>query len=289
MRWLPIGGLITVSLVPLIIAGSAMQRELRADFRPTRSIPVRPALLEHDHFEDVSFETGGNTLRGWFSPCANGAAVLLLHGTDADRTQLAPVAHLLADRGYGVLLFDWPGHGASDGKVTWGADERAALTAALDFASRASRVEGARMGVFGFSMGSMVAVQVAARDPRVAALALEGAFADFDEELRHEFRRWGFLSQWPAYWAAHWFGANSGAPRPIDVIADVAPRPVLVIAGTADIIVPPGQSRALFDAAHEPKSWWLVSGATHGHYAAAGGPAYETKLITFFDDALLHK
>jgi fermentation-respiration switch protein FrsA (DUF1100 family) len=77
--------------------------------------------------------------------------------------------------------------------------------------------------------------------------------------------------------------------RPRDVIADIAPRPVFVIAGTADEIVPPDQSRALFDAAREPKSWCLISGATHRHYADAMGPQYEEKLVSFYDESLLHK
>jgi pimeloyl-ACP methyl ester carboxylesterase len=288
MRWFSVGGLITVSALPIMVAVSAVRTELRADFRPTRSIPVRPALLEHDHIEDVSFDAHGDTIRGWFIPSTNRAAVLLLHGTDADRTQLAPEAHGLAQHGYGVLLFDWPGHGASTGSVTWGAQERAALSAALDFAASARGIDPARIGVFAFSMGTMIAVQVAARDPRVAALVLEGAFADPDEELRYEFRHWGIFSQWPALWTAHWSGMKSDQ-RPKDVIAQIAPRPVLVVAGTADESVPPDQARALFDAAREPKTWWLVSGATHRHYADVGGPAYETKLTQFYDDALLHE
>jgi fermentation-respiration switch protein FrsA (DUF1100 family) len=73
------------------------------------------------------------------------------------------------------------------------------------------------------------------------------------------------------------------------VIGKIAPRPVLVIAGTADDIVPPAQSRELFDAAREPKSWWMVNGATHGHYADAVGPSYEERLVSFFDEALAPK
>jgi pimeloyl-ACP methyl ester carboxylesterase len=289
MRWLRIGGLITVSVVPLMIAASAARHEFRADFRPNRSVPARPAILAHEKLEAVEFEARGNTLRGWFIPSSNGAAVLLLHGADADRTQLASEAHLLAQHGFGVLLFDWPGHGESSGAVTWDADERAALSAAVDFASRAPGIDAQRIGVFAFSMGTMIAIQVAARDPRVAALVVEGAFADADDDLRHEYRHWGVLSQWPALWTAHWLGMKSDKLRPVDMIAEIAPRPVLVIAGTADEVVPPAQSRALFDAAREPKSWWLVSGATHRHYADAVGPAYEEKLVGFYGDALVRK
>ena len=249
MRLLRIGVLSTVSVLPLMVAVSAAHQELRADFRPTRSVPVRPAVLEDERLEEVSFDARGAALRGWFIPSSNGAAVLLVHGTDADRTQLAPQADLLARHGYGVLLFDWPGHGASGGTVTWDANERAALGAALDFASRAPGIDPDRIGVFAFSMGCTIAIQVAARDQRIAALVVEGAVADAGDALRHQFRHWGFLSQWPALWTARWLGLKFDELKPKDVMTDIAPRPVFVIAGGADEMVPPDQSRALFEAA----------------------------------------
>jgi pimeloyl-ACP methyl ester carboxylesterase len=287
MRWLGIGALITALGLPFAIAISAAHREFRADFRPGRAVPLRPPVLAREQLQDVEFEARGNAIRGWFIPSLNGAAVLLLHGTDSNRTQLAHEAHLLARHGYGVLLFDWPGHGESSGAVTWDEGERAALGAALDFTSRAPGVEAQRMGVFAFSRGTMVALQVAARDPRIAALIVEGAFADVDDALRHEFRHWGFLSQWPALWTARWLGMKPDAMRPVDVIGDIAPRPVFVIAGSADETVPPHQSRELFDAAREPKSWWLISGATHHRYSDVVGAAYEEKIVGFYDDKLL--
>ena len=238
---------------------------------------------------DVSFGARDMTLRGWFIPALNGAAVIFLHGTDADRTQLSREAHLLAKHGYGALLFDWPGHGQSDGGVTWDANERAALGAALDFVSAAPDIDSSRIGLFAFSRGTMMAIQVAAADPRVAAVAVEGAFADVSDALRHDFRHWGLLSQWPALWTAQWLGMKSDKLRPVDVIGDIAPRAVFVITGTADDIVPPRQSRELFDAAREPKSWWLINGATHLHYADAAGSDYEDKIVGFFDDKLLQQ
>jgi uncharacterized protein len=288
MRWLRIGRLVAVFL-PLTIAATAARKEFQSDFAPTRSVPVRTEALAAAHFEAVSFETQGITLRGWFVPSSNGAAVLLVHGTDADRTQLAREAGLLARHGYGALLFDWPGHGESDGAVTWDENERTALSAALDYVSRAPGIDPERIGLLAFSMGGMIAIQVAARDHRVAALVVEGAFADAADQIRHQFRHWSILSQWPALWTARFRGLKPDEQRPQDVIADIAPRPVFVIAGTADEIVLPAQTRALFDAAHEPKYWWLISGATHGRYADAAGPAYDDKIIGFYDDALVHK
>src|SRR6478736_3314418 len=105
MRWFRIGGLVAVFALPLMIAASAVRYELLADFRPTRTVPARPPILASEVLEDVVFEARGNKIRGWYIPSANGAAVVLVHGTDADRTQLANEAHLLASHGYGALLF----------------------------------------------------------------------------------------------------------------------------------------------------------------------------------------
>ena len=58
--------------------------------------------------EDVAFETAdGLTLQGWYIPSHNGAAVISFPG----RAGTQGPARLLADHGYGVLLFDRRGEG----------------------------------------------------------------------------------------------------------------------------------------------------------------------------------
>lgn len=162
----------------------------------------------------------------------------------------------------------------------------AALRAALDTASSEPGIDPSRLGVLGFSMGSLIAVQVAATDQRVRALALTGAFADAEEQVRYEFHTWGPISQWPAVMAARYGGMNLDRLRPIDIIASVEPRPVLLVAGSADTIVPPTMSIALFNAAREPKELYLVQGGSHGRYHETEGPAYEQRVVAFFDAAL---
>ena len=48
-----------------------------------------------------------------------GATAIHLHSSDDDRRQLLPEAQLLSSHGFGVFMFDWPGHGESGGRVTW--------------------------------------------------------------------------------------------------------------------------------------------------------------------------
>ncbi len=85
-------------------------------------LPARRAVHDADlgaRKRPVTLRTAdGLRLRGWYVPSRNGAAVALLHGTGGNRTGVAAHARLLARRGYGVLLFDLRGHGASDGRST---------------------------------------------------------------------------------------------------------------------------------------------------------------------------
>jgi fermentation-respiration switch protein FrsA (DUF1100 family) len=50
---------------------------------------------------------------------------------------------------------------------------------------------------------------------------------------------------------------------PLGVVDQIAPRPLLLIHGTADRRISEEQIRAMFAAASPPKSLWLVQGATH--------------------------
>ena len=86
-------------------------------------------------YEDVTFSTAdGVELSGWYVPSRNGAAVVLLHGAGSTRSAVLAHAVVLADDGFGVLLYDARGHGRSQGRAMdfgWYGDLDVA--AAVDF------------------------------------------------------------------------------------------------------------------------------------------------------------
>ena len=275
-----------------LAAGAAVAvrawRKARAEFQPARHAVPRPkqsAGLEG--LVDVSFASqDGAVLRGWYCPSRNRAAVVLVHGSEADRRQMLPDALLLARHGYGVLLFDSPGAGESSGKVTLGRSESAALQASIDWLREQPDVDPARIGVDGLSMGATAAAIEAARDPRVRALVLEGIVGDVGEQTRSEFARWGPLSQWPAILAKRSAGWDPAAPSALDSIASFAGRPVLFIVGTDDPVVLPMHTLKAFARARPPKDLWVVAGAHHGDYGAVEPAEHERRLAAFFDGAL---
>lgn len=229
----------------------------------------------------------GLMLRGWYIPSRNGAAVVLGHGHGAQRAQLAFEARALARRGYGVLLFDWRGHGESDGDgTTWGVAEQMDLEAAIDYLSQRPDVDPHRIGGLGFSMGAMTLAEVAAHDPRMRAVVLEGGFTSLEGMIEHDERRFGWWSERAAVASLRRAGIAIDRVRPIDVICDISPRPVLIIDGAEDDDSPVADERRLFAAACEPRTLIVIPHAGHASYAS-GGVALATSLTGFFDRGLL--
>jgi uncharacterized protein len=253
-----------------------------------------PPLLKHPeqtgipNLGEVSFRLGdGVRVVGWYVPSRNRASVVVTHGTGSDRSSMVAEIRILSAAGFGVLAFDWPGDGASGGEANWGAEDRQALTAAIDWLSARPDVDTARVGGLGFSMGGYVMAQVAAKDTRLRAVMLVAAPTDYADLTHWQHRRWGPLSEWPAKLALHHSGMPTGDLRPIDVVGEIAPRPLAVVRGGADDIVPEYMTRALYAAAGEPKSLWVIPQAKHGGYAQVAPREYPSRLVQFFSENLM--
>ncbi len=271
-------------VVSIAIAANTARIELQSH-GPSHHPVERPAEARWlDGAKDVGLHTPkGVAVRGWQLPSTNGAAVLLVDGSDSDRTQLLPEARALATAGYGVLMFDRPGNGESGGEKLR-EDEYDFLRVALD---ALAGDPGARsLGALAFSSGAAFLTETASGDPRLRAVALEGCYADFPEFVLHYGGR-GLLRGWSALLALEWDGYP--LPHPLAAVRALAPRPLLFLAGDADPVVPWHSSEALYAAASEPKEIWIVPGAGHGHYEDAGGDAYARRLVAFFDRTLLER
>ncbi len=100
-------------------------------------------------------------------------AVIFVHGAGLDRTVWALQTRYFAHHGYGVLAADLPGHGKSEGPPLTSIPAMGDWLAALIDAAGLKEA-----ALVGHSMGSLVALECAARHPdRVRALALVGAAA----------------------------------------------------------------------------------------------------------------
>src|SRR4051795_8355708 len=99
---------------------------------------------------------------------ASQPTVVLLHGAGFDHTAWALHSRWFAHHGYSVLAPDLPGHGRSSGAPLATIAEMADWTAALLDAAGATEAR-----LVGHSMGSLIALETAARHPtKVSALYL---------------------------------------------------------------------------------------------------------------------
>jgi len=229
---------------------------------------------------------GEPRLAAWYVPSRNTAAVVLVHGTGADRSSLLAETRLLAAGGFGVLPIDLPGQGQSEGRSYWGVPERRAIIAAVEWLRDRPEVDGSRIGGFGLSMGAYVLTQAAVLCADLRALTLAACPTDVVEQNWLSSSRWGLLSQLPTYWALR----ASGMPldmMPKDVIGKIAPRAVFIIGGEADRAVRPAMTTQLHAAAGSPKELWIVPHAHHGDYAQVVPEEYAFRLLDFYRRRLL--
>lgn len=77
--------------------------------------------------------------------------------------------------------------------------------------------------------------------------------------------------------------------RPVDEIAKINPRPVYIIQGTGDKVVPPNTAEKLFAAAGEPKYLWTEENVVHLGMYLNNPRKYQRRVVDFFDENLLGK
>ncbi|HLA43691.1 MAG TPA: alpha/beta fold hydrolase, partial [Aggregatilineales bacterium] len=130
-------------------------------------------------YEDVSFVSEDNlTLRGWYIPSQNSAAIILLHGYGGNRRAMKFMAQALAGTGYGVLMYDMRGHGESDGNSrSFGWKDVPDVLAAVDFLQKQPDVE--KIGILGHSVGAQVTVRAAAQTDEIEAVIMDGVSSAF--------------------------------------------------------------------------------------------------------------
>ena len=165
--------------------------------------------------------------------------------------------------GLNVLAVDYRGYGESDSRPPDEAGLHADARACYDWLRRAREVPADRIVLYGHSLGSGPATELATRVP-AAALVLEGAFTTVTE-------RGAELYWWlPVRWLATQRFAN------VEKIGRVT-IPKLLMHAIDDEVIPYAHGRRLFAAAHSPKQWADLSG---GHNDARGA-AWQAALGSF--------
>jgi fermentation-respiration switch protein FrsA (DUF1100 family) len=172
--------------------------------------------------------------------------VLFLHGNGASiqTPDVQDKLRTLRELGYGVYAIDYRGFGASGGTPSEAGLYEDGMTAYRHLTG-ARGVAASRLLIFGHSLGSGVAVELATR-VQAAGLVLDGAFTSIPDAGQ---------ARYP------WMPVRLLARNRFESIAkiDRVHMPVLCIHSVGDTFVPYEEGRALFEKAHEPKHWLEVS------------------------------
>lgn len=242
--------------------------------------------------KEVSFSTSdGVSLAGWWLDNPDSRSVVICcHGHRGNKADLLGIGPGLWREGHNVLLFDFRGSGDSgDGRQSLAHYEQADLAAALDWVARSH--PGARITVMAFSMGASTAILTAAQDPRIEALVLDSPFATMSGMIAANYRRYrlpGRLLLPVADLVNRIFcGYAFEQVRPIDAMRSLSPRPVLLLHGTEDRIIPYEHAQQLADAAG-PGEVELITfeGADHCGGYFVDRPGYIARVARFLETVL---
>jgi alpha-beta hydrolase superfamily lysophospholipase len=293
------------SLLPLVASGmlGALGGAVGAAWYVSTRVSPQPRRTIYDSytftpweldvpFEAVSFRSAdGLRLSGWWMPREHARGVIVgSHGHAGQKDELLGIGSRSWRAGYSVLLFDFRGRGESDPwPQTLISREVEDLQAAVAFAR--SRAPGAPVGLIGFSMGAAVSLLAAAADPQIAAVVADSSFTSGRDVVAHGVRSVLRMAPDILLLAAdevlqRRHGYRFSSARPIDAVARIAPRPLLLIHGSADTVVPVEHAHRLYDAAGEPHELWVAEGAEHCGAYFADRQAYCRRVVGFFDQYL---
>jgi uncharacterized protein len=245
------------------------------------------------HPEHIQVRSADNIqLDGLFFSGARPSLVILASGYGDTQVQMFSIAEFLHGAGFSVLTYNSRARATSGGKyVTLGVLEQQDVISLVNYAIGRRDVDASRIGILGISMGGASAILAAAKDKRIRAVVDDSGFSDAPGVIAASFEHFIHLPAFP--FAPITVGiadlrANIDVSRvrPMDVIGEISPRPLLIIHEAGDSVVPADNSVRNFTAAGQPKELWLVPGSGHGQAQTTAKLEYQTKVTKFFDAAL---
>jgi pimeloyl-ACP methyl ester carboxylesterase len=223
-------------------------------------------------FDDVRLPLQGDQLAGWWVPSEDphSGTLLYLHGNAANVA--ANLDHVLRLRsaGLNVFIIDYRGYGFSTGgppreKLVYEDAERA-----WQYLVAERNIPPAHIAIYGHSLGSAVAIDLASKHPDAGALITEGVLTSIADVAKGI----SFAAYLPVRLILTERFDSTSKIRSIHL-------PKLFLHGEADRMNPVLMARRLYDAAPDPKQLALIPGGGHADSAGVNPTAYFAALNGF--------
>jgi fermentation-respiration switch protein FrsA (DUF1100 family) len=234
---------------------------------PTREIKATPLDIGLQYEELTLRTTDRVDISAWYIPAEHPRGFLLFcHGNAGNISDRLSSIRLFHDLGLGVLIFDYRGYGKSQGSPDEEGTYRDA-EAAWHYLVKTLHVSPRRVIVFGRSLGSAVAAELALRK-EVRAVIMESGFTSVSDLGKQ------FFPHLPVKLISRYYYTS------IDKVGLVE-MPRLFIHSPDDEMVPYEQGVRLFERAAGPKHFLRLTGG-HNEGFLLSGEAYRRGLDDFF-------
>lgn len=299
-RWIRSSALILsvfvllVSILVLVIC----HNQAHAFVHPTRR-PITTTPADHNlSYESILLKTeDGLEIDAWYIPSKNRAAIILQHGYPNNRSSMLPHADLFAQHGYGLILADLRAHGTSEGEITsFGLYEVYDVEAAYQYLRTRPEIDPERIGSLGDSMGGAVVLLHAAQNSGIKAVVSDSTYASLQDVIASGVENLAGLPAFPFAPIIQWFaeqkaGFTATSVAPVEYIHLISPRPIYLLHGGADELIPVENSQRLYEASSDPRELWIDPHLGHGkgHLVVDRAEEYEKRIIGFFNTYLLEK
>ena len=191
---------------------------------------------------------GGNKLNGWLLTPKHvdvKATILHFHGSAGNLLRQYQLITPLIDFGYQIFMFDYGGYGCSEGDPSHQSVLQDAYSA-LDYIQNVG-IANNKLIIYGQSYGGYLASIVGSNSPdKIDAIVIEGAFSSFKEQARYKASVFGNFVK-------NEFRADE------EIMNNH--KPILVIHGGEDKMVPIKFGRKIYNNANQPKEFYQVNGS----------------------------
>lgn len=195
--------------------------------------------------------------------CGQPNVCILAHGFMGNKHR--PYIKSLSERlskCWDIITFDFRGHGDSLG-VFNGLEEFYDIKAVVDYAKNNGYK---KVVLVGFSLGGIEGIYEAAKFHNIDALITISTPANAEViESTAKWLFWLLTNQFGRTVLQPWVRLDNTPefPKPVTVIDQVSPIPLLIIQGTEDILVDIEQAEMLYEKAKEPKKLVIIEGMGH--------------------------